>query len=301
MGGVKMMLHSILIILFQGGLTLLAVGAIAYLCACLFMFLRQTRFIFFPSRLISMTPDDVGLSYQDIELQISTPSGKIETVHCWWIPSETNPNQKVIIDLHGNRNTIEGNIGYAEQFHEMGLSVLLVEYRGYGRSTNRFPSEKTVYQDVEAAWNYLVNERQINPHNIYVFGHSLGGAIAINLALKHTEIAGLIIESSFTDIREMIDYKKKYWMFPINLILTQKFDSLAKISALKMPILLTHGTEDELIPKTMSEDLFNAAIEPKQLLIVAGAGHNNVRQVGGKQYWETVQQFLTLQSQKPGF
>lgn len=296
-----MMLHSILIILFQGGLTLLAVGAIAYLCACLFMFLRQTRFIFFPSRLISSTPDDVGLSYQDIELKISTPSGKIETVHCWWIPSETNPNQKVIIDLHGNRNTIEGNIGYAEQFHEMGLSVLLVEYRGYGRSTNRFPSEKTVYQDVEAAWNYLVNERQINPHNIYVFGHSLGGAIAINLALKHTEIAGLIIESSFTNIREMIDYKKKYWMFPINLILTQKFDSLAKISALKMPILLTHGTEDELIPKTMSEDLFNAAIEPKQLLIVAGAGHNNVRQVGGKEYWETVQQFLTLQSQKPGF
>jgi len=296
-----MMLHSILIILFQGGLTLLAVGAIAYFCACLFLFLRQTRFIFFPSRLISMTPDDVGLSYQDIELQISTPSGKIETVHCWWIPSETNPNQKVIIDLHGNRNTIEGNIGYAEQFHEMGLSVLLVEYRGYGRSTNRFPSEKTVYQDVEAAWNYLVNERQINPHNIYVFGHSLGGAITINLALKHTEIAGLIIESSFTNIREMIDYKKKYWMFPINLILTQKFDSLAKISALKMPILLTHGTEDELIPKTMSEDLFNAAIEPKQLLIVAGAGHNNVRQVGGKQYWETVQQFLTLQSQKPGF
>ena len=296
-----MMLHSILIILFQGGLTLLAVGAIAYLCACLFMFLRQTRFIFFPSRLISMTPDDVGLSYQDIELKIPTPSGKIEMIHCWWIPSETNPNQKVIIDLHGNRNTIGANVGYAEQFHQMGLSVLLVEYRGYGRSTNRFPSEKIVYEDVETAWNYLVNERQINPHNIYVFGHSLGGAIAINLALKHTEIAGLIIESSFTNIREMIDYKKKYWMFPINLILTQKFDSLAKISALKMPILLTHGTEDELIPKTMSEDLFNAAIEPKQLLIVAGAGHNNVRQVGGKQYWETVQQFLTLQSQKPGF
>ncbi|KEI66406.1 Abhydrolase domain-containing protein [Planktothrix agardhii NIVA-CYA 126/8] len=288
-------------ILFKVGLTILFVGAIAYLTACLFLFFRQTQFIFFPSRLISITPDDVGLSYQDIELKIPTPSGKIETVHCWWIPSETNPNQKVIIDLHGNRNTIEGNIGYAEQFHQMGLSVLLVEYRGYGRSTNRFPSEKTVYQDVEAAWNYLVNERQINPHNIYVFGHSLGGAIAINLALKHTEIAGLIIESSFTNIREMIDYKKKYWMFPINLILTQKFDSLAKISALKMPILLTHGTEDELIPKTMSEDLFNAAIEPKQLLIVAGAGHNNVRQVGGKEYWETVQQFLTLQSQKPGF
>ncbi|CAD5963242.1 MULTISPECIES: alpha/beta hydrolase [Planktothrix] len=296
-----MMLHSILIILFQGGLTLLVVGAIAYFCVCLFLFLRQTRFIFFPSRLISMTPDDVGLSYQDIELKIPTLSGKIEMIHCWWIPSETHPNQKVIIDLHGNRNTIGANVGYAEQFHQIGLSVLLVEYRGYGRSTNRFPSEKIVYEDVENAWNYLVNERQINPNNIYIFGHSLGGAIAIDLACKHPEIAGLIIESSFTNIREMIDYKKRYWMFPINLILTQKFDSIAKIPALKMPILLTHGTEDELIPKTMSEDLFNAATEPKQLLIVAGAGHNNVRQVGGEEYWKTVQQFLTLESQKPGF
>jgi len=296
-----MIVNPILIILFKVGLIVLAVGAIAYFCACLFLFFRQTRFIFLPSRLISITPDDVGLSYQDIELKIPTASGKIEMIHCWWIPSETNPNQKVIIDLHGNRNTIGANMGYAEQFHQMGLSVLLVEYRGYGRSTERFPSEKTVYEDVETAWNYLVNERQINPNNIYIFGHSLGGAIAINLALNHPEIAGLIIESSFTNIKEMIAYKKKYWMFPINLILTQKFDSLAKISALKMPILLTHGTEDELIPSTMSEALFTAATESKQLLIVAGAGHNNVRQVGGNQYWQTVQQFLTLESQKPGF
>lgn len=256
-----MMPNLILMILVKVGLIVLGVGVIAYFCACLFLFLRQTRFIFFPSRLITITPDDMGLSYQDIELTIPTPSGKIEMIHCWWIPSETNPHQKVIIDLHGNRNTIGGNIGYAEQFHQMGLSVLLVEYRGYGLSTNRFPSEKIVCEDVETAWNYLVNERRINPHNIYVFGHSLGGAIAIDLAYKHPEISGLIIESSFTNVREMIDYKKKYWMFPINLILTQKFDSLAKIPTLKMPILFTHGTEDELIPKTMSEDLFNAAIE----------------------------------------
>ncbi|VXD15630.1 conserved hypothetical protein [Planktothrix serta PCC 8927] len=286
------MLNTILIILFKLGLIVLAVGAIAYFCACLFLFLRQTRFIFFPSRLISMTPDDVGLAYEDIELKIPIPSGKVETVHCWWVPAKFN-SEKVIIDLHGNRNTIGANVGYAEQFHQMGLSVLLVEYRGYGRSTDRFPSEKTVYEDVEAAWNYLVNERQINPNNIYIFGHSLGGAIAINLALNHPKIAGLIIESSFTNIREMIDYKKKYWMFPINLILTQKFDSIAKIPALKMPILFTHGMDDELIPSTMSEALFTAATEPKQLLIVPGAGHNNVRQVGGEQYWQTVEKFLT--------
>lgn len=291
------MLNIILTALFKLGLIVLAIGAIAYFCACLFLFFRQTRFIFFPSRLISITPDDVGLGYENIELKIPISSGKVETVHCWWVPSKFN-SEKVIIDLHGNRNNIGANVGYAQQFNQMGLSVLLVEYRGYGRSTNRFPSEKNVYEDVEAAWNYLVNKRQINPHNIYVFGHSLGGAIAINLALNHPEIAGLIIESSFTNIQQMVNYKKKYWMFPINLILTQRFDSLAKVPLLKMPILFTHGTEDELIPQSMTEALFTAAIEPKQLLIVSGAGHNNVRQVGGEQYWQTVEQFLTSELKK---
>ncbi len=285
------MLYLILNMILKLGLMILGLSAIAYFSACLFLFLRQTQFIFFPSRLISMTPHDLGLPYEDIELNIYTASGTIETVHCWWIPTKSN-SEKVIIDLHGNRNTIGENLNYAEQFHQMGLSVLLVEYRGYGRSTNRSPCEKTVYEDVEIAWDYLVNKRSINPENIYIFGHSLGGAIAINLAYNHPEIAGLIIESSFTNIRGMVDYRKKYWMFPIDLILTQKFDSLAKVPSLKMPILFTHGGEDELIPNTMSAALFNAATEPKQLLIIPGAGHNNVRQVGGNQYWQTVQQFL---------
>ena len=287
-----MMLYWIINMILKSGLMILGLSAIAYFSTCLFLFVRQTHFIFFPSRLISMTPDDLGLPYEDIELKIDTNYGTVETVHCWWIPTKFD-SEKVIIDLHGNRNTIGANLNDAEQFHQMGLSVLLVEYRGYGRSTNRSPSETTVYEDVETAWDYLVNERLINPENIYIFGHSLGGAIAINLAYNHPEIAGLIIESSFTNIREMVDYKKKYWMFPIDLILTQKFDSLAKVPSLKMPILLTHGGEDELIPPTMSQALFNAAAEPKQLLIVPGAGHNNVRQVGGNQYWQTVQQFLT--------
>ena len=290
------MYNTILINLGKFGLIVFVLGAIAYISICLYLFFRQKQFIFFPSRVIQLTPSDVGLPYQEIWLPIPAPSGTLEKIQCWWVPAEQNPEERVIIDLHGNRNNIGANVPYAQKFRQMGLSVLLVDYRGFGRSTNRFPSEETVYEDVEAVWNYLVNKRQIKPENIYIFGHSLGGAIAINLASNHPNLGGLIIESSFTNIINMVDYKKKYRIFPVNLILNQRFDSLAKVPTLKMPILFTHGTEDTLIPPSMSEALFAAAAEPKQLLLVPGAGHNNVRQVGGTQYWEKLQQFLNAYS-----
>jgi alpha-beta hydrolase superfamily lysophospholipase len=174
----------------------------------------------------------------------------------------------------------------------MGLSVLLIDYRGFGQSSQRFPSEKIVYQDVEAVWNYLVHQKNINPQKICVFGHSLGGAIAIEFALRHPEIAGLIVESSFTSMRDMVDFQEKYWMFPINWLLQQRFASLEKVKDLKMPILFAHGTADEVVPFWMSEALYGAATEPKQLLMVEAADHNKVRQVGGVEYFNTLQQFI---------
>ncbi|MDY7020322.1 MAG: alpha/beta fold hydrolase [Cyanobacteriota bacterium] len=276
------------------GLTL-AVGLVfAYTVACLVLRFGQSWFIFFPTRKIVTTPQDLGLSYQEISLPIATEAGKIEQVHGWWIPSSSTPasEERVILDFHGNGSNISANIDYAQRFHQMGLSVFLIDYRGYGRSTKRVPSETTVYQDVEIAWNYLVNDRGIQPHNIFVFGHSLGGAIAIELATKHPDLAGLIVESSFTSIRKMVDYQGRYWMFPVDLLLTQTFNSIRKVSQLKMPILFTHGTEDDVVPVEMSQELFEAATEPKQLLIVPGADHNNVCQVGGSDYREALKKFL---------
>ncbi len=274
---------------------ILAIGsALAYTVACLILRFAQSQFIFFPSRKIKATPEEFNLSYQEVWLPITTKKGKREQVHGWWIPSPSTSlkAERVILDCHGNRSNISANLDYAQQFHLMNLSVFLIDYRGYGRSTKRIPSEATVYQDVEAAWNYLIHERGIEPHNIFVFGHSLGGAIAIDLASKHPEIAGLIIESSFTSIRKMVDFKKIYWMFPIDILLTQTFNSIAKVSQLKMPILFTHGTHDRVVPVEMSHDLFASATEPKQLLIIPGAGHNDVRQAGGSRYREALQQFI---------
>ncbi|NJK38730.1 MAG: alpha/beta hydrolase [Oscillatoriales cyanobacterium RM2_1_1] len=275
-----------------------------YLLACLVLRFGQSRLIFFPSPGIQVTPDQVGLPYQEVWIPLGTAlktSCKTpaktwpepgEMIHGWWIPAKSVTDERVILDLHGNRNNIGANLGYAQLFHSLGLSVLLMDYRGYGRSSQRFPSEETVYQDVEAAWNYLVQDRQVDPKKIFVFGHSLGGAIAIHLATKHPEIAGLIVECSFTSIRRMVDHQQKYWMFPIDFLLTQRFDSIAKVSSLSMPTLFTHGTEDQVIPLQMTQELYAASPEPKQLLVVPGAGHNNVAQVGGDLYQQVVQQFL---------
>jgi fermentation-respiration switch protein FrsA (DUF1100 family) len=266
--------------------------ATVYAIACSVLLFGQNRFIFFPSRDLETTPADLNLSYQDVWLSVPSPQNQGEQIHGWWIPASVGSDQPVMIHLHGNSSNISANLGYAQKFHDMGLSVLLIDYRGFGQSTQRFPSEKIVYQDVEAAWHYLVHEKKINPHKICVFGHSLGGAIAIELAVQHPEIAGLIVESSFTSMRDMVDYQGKYWMFPINWLLQQRFTSVEKVKQLKMPILFTHGTADLVVPTWMSETLYGAATEPKQLLIVEEADHNNVGQVGGVHYFKTVQQFI---------
>lgn len=268
-------------------ITLLAI--VTYVVTCVGLLLFQNRLIFFPSRVIEKTPDLLGLPYEEVWLKFPGSASDSEQINGWWIPGD---DHRVILDLHGNSSNIGGNLGYAQQFHHLGFSVFLIDYRGYGCSSDRFPCERQVYEDAELAFNYLVNSRNIPPDKIVVFGHSLGGAIAIDLATKHPQIAGLIIESSFTSILDMVKVKKKYRIFPINWLLHQRFDSIAKVKELKMPVLFTHGTADELVPASMSEQLYQACPEPKQLLMIPDADHNHVREMGGDRYRETIKKFL---------
>jgi hypothetical protein len=188
---------------------------------------------------------------------------------------------------------VGANVEHAHRFHRLGLSVFAIDYRGYGKSQGDFPSESQVYEDAQLAWDYLVKQRGVNPHQIYIYGHSLGGAIAIDLAVRHPEAAGLIVEGSFTSTRAMVDFQKGlFWLFPIDWLLTQRFDSLSKVDRLQMPVLFIHGTADNVVPVEMSKKLFDAAPEPKQLYIVPDGGHNNVAQMGGAEYLQIVSQFL---------
>ncbi|MGB3266929.1 MAG: alpha/beta fold hydrolase, partial [Microcoleus sp.] len=201
----------------------------------------------------------------------------------------------VVLYLHGNGSNVGANVEHAHRFHRLGLSVFLIDYRGYGKSQGDFPSEYRVYEDAEFAWDYLVKQRGIHPNQIYIYGHSLGGAIAIDLAVRHPEAAGLIVEGSFTSVRAMVDFQKGlFWMFPIDFLLTQRFDSLSKVDRLQMPVLFIHGTADTVVPSQMSKKLFDAAPEPKQLYMVPDGGHNNVAEIGGAEYLQRFRQFLDI-------
>ncbi|MEG5171910.1 alpha/beta fold hydrolase [Microcoleus sp. B3-D7] len=330
------------------------VFAVAYSAACVFLFVAQGKFIFFPARAIETTPDDFQLKYQDVWLPIPTKTGAVDSVHGWWIPASENPPSPplarggarkgeavpsvntgdsdtppspplarggargvgtspqserpavapvpplnkgglggVVLYLHGNASNVGANVEHAYRFHRLGLSVFVMDYRGYGKSQGDFPSESQVYEDAQLAWDYLVKQRGINPNQIYLYGHSLGGAIAIDLAVRHPEAAGLIVEGSFTSTRAMVNFQKGlFWMFPIDFLLTQRFDSLSKVDRLQMPVLFIHGTADNVVPVEMSKKLFDAAPEPKQLYIVPEGGHTNVAQIGGAEYLQILSQFL---------
>ena len=323
--------------------------AIAYSGACVFLFVAQGKFIFFPTRAIETTPKDFQLQYQDVVLPISNKDSAAESVHGWWIPTSENPPSPpllrggarnsvplqserqavsvppqsegsatpapvppvhkegsspvpplskgglggVVLYLHGNGLNVGANVEHANRFHRLGLSVFLIDYRGYGKSQGEFPTESQVYKDAQLAWDYLVKQRGINPKQIYIYGHSLGGAVAIDLAVRHPEAAGLIVEGSFTSARAMVDFQSGvYRMFPIDLLLTQRFDSLAKVDRLQMPVLFIHGTADTVVPIEMSKKLFDASPEPKQLYIVPDAGHNNLAEFAGAEYLQRISQFV---------
>lgn len=248
--------------------------AIAYCAICLLLWLGQERLIFWPSSKIKKTPASHGLQYEEVWLPVSTAGAKAERIHGWWIPAKT-PQAPTILYLHHNAINISANISQAEDFHKLGYAVFLIDYRGYGLSEGEFPNEERVYEDAQSAWDYLVVTQQIPPKQIVIYGHSLGSAIAIDLAAKRSDAGALIVQNAFTSLRDMTKRFGIFWLIPVDLLLRQRFDSLEKIRTLKMPVLFIHGTRDPQIPFQMSEVLFATAPEPKQLLLITDLGHDN--------------------------
>jgi hypothetical protein len=170
----------------------------------------------------------------------------------------------------------------------------MISYRGYGRSEGDFPTETQVYADAEAAWNYLVTQKRIDSGDIFIYGHSLGGAVAIDLAVRHPDAGGLIVEGAFTSIADMGRQHEYYRFLPIDLITHQQFDSISKISRLEIPVLILHGTDDTVVPFDMSRQLFEKAPSPKRFKLILGGGHNNSARVGGTEYLNSVREFIKL-------
>lgn len=261
--------------------------AIAYFLICFGLLLGQRRIIFIPCKPIVATPTDYGLTYESVYLPVTAQ----EKIHGWWLRSKTE-EAPVLLYLHGNGGNVSANLPRAERFHQVGFTVFLIDYRGYGLSQGRFPSEKRLYEDAQTAWRYLVEERNVDPEQLYVFGHSLGGAIAIELATRHPEIPGLVVEGAFTSMLGMARYKGSYNWLPVNWLLTQRFDSLKKLATLNTPIFYLHGTEDLVVPAEMSRTLYQATLGRKELWLVEGAGHNDIATITGEAYEKRIWQFL---------
>ena len=272
--------QSLLMILFL---------AVFYGLSCAIVYAAQGRFIFKPTREITETPLDMGWDYEDVSINLPDAPGN--TLHAWWIPSDQK-DAKTLLFLHGNGYNISANFFLARHYRKLGFSVLMVDYRGYGLSDGDFPKEEWAYEDAEAAYQYLIQDRQVDPKNLMILGHSLGGAIAINLAKDHPDVAGLIVQSSFTSIEELAKLQGWPNLFPLGLILNQRFDSIDKVSALKMPRMWIHGAEDAMIPFTMSQELHQASPEMSQVHVIEGAGHNQVADVGGPRYDAIVKDFM---------
>jgi fermentation-respiration switch protein FrsA (DUF1100 family) len=216
-------------------------------------------------------------------------------LHGWFCTPVRCENRKesaisadmVVLFFHGNAGNISYRYDMIRAMMELPVQVFIIDYRGYGKSEGK-PNEQGLYLDARAAWNYLVNDRGVSPGNIIVFGKSLGGAPAIDLA-SQVEPAGLIIQSSFTSAGDMA---ATILPFLPRAFLHTKMDSLSKIAQAHCPKLFIHSRADEVVPYELGRRLFEAAPDPKEFYEVIGSPHNSTYIVGGKAYFEALRRFV---------
>lgn len=262
---------------------LLIACPLIYLCFLLLAYLLQDRLIFFPFQQIESTPAEMGWEYEDLLL----PTKDHAVISAWWIPA---PKERgVLLYCHGNAGNISHRLAATAIFHDLGLSVLLFDYRGYGKSKGK-PSEQGTYRDAEAAWDYLIEIKKRRPDRILLFGKSLGGGIAAEMARQHTA-GGLILQSSFTSLPDMAADLFPY--LPARLLVKYKYATAEKIAAIPGPKLIVHSPEDEIVPFAHGRTLFQRAGEPKRFLTIHG-DHNQGFLASADTYRQGLSDFLDL-------
>ena len=241
---------------------------------------------FFPMKEIELDPSLTGIAYKEVYL---TTSDNVR-LHGWFFPNKTAKH--TLLFFHGNAGNISHRLDKALLLHSLGLNVFLFDYRGYGKSDGT-PSEAGVYRDASAAYNYLVKHLGVPENAIILYGESLGGAIAIDVAKKQNP-AALITEEAFSSLRDM--GKVVYPFIPSSSI-SNKFDSVSKISSVRCPKLIIHSINDEIVPFGQSVKLYNAASKPKEMLEIRGT-HNTAFQDSIEHYRHGIDNFIEALNQK---
>ena len=249
--------------------------------------LLDRYFIFFPESEVFATPGDHGLAYEDVWLE--TRDGV--RIHGWLVrpPASPGASSRVVLWLHGN----SGNIGHraaavAAMARGIGAPVMIVDYRGYGQSEGS-PAEEGLYRDAEAAFDYLAALPEFSGSSIVVFGRSLGAAVAVELAVRR-QVEALVLESPFTSVSEMARLRNRF--LPSGLLVRARFDTLAKMPEVRAPVLVFHGTDDEIVPVDMGRRVHEAAPGRKRLFLLEGAMHNDPHHEPGAPYYSVLRDFL---------
>lgn len=246
-------------------LTFLCISVASYVLVCVVAYAAQRSLVFFPGPPPRATPKDARLDYDEVSLETSDG----ERLHAWYIRPEGTrdaPPRGAVLVCHGNAGTIGDRLHLARAFADMRLAVLLFDYRGYGKSSGT-PSERGLYLDADSAYRELTSARGFAPERIVAYGESLGGAVAIELALRE-RVAALIVESSFTSLADV--GAKHYAWLPVRWITRYRFDSIGKIARVAPPKLFAHSRADEIIPFEQGLALFEEAREPKEFLETSG-------------------------------
>lgn len=258
--------------------SVLQIVLLVYLGLMALIYFKQSSLVFLPEidRGFHATPADRGMAFAPLKLATSDN----ETLDGWFVPAATQGAARgLVIFFHGNAGNIAHRLDYLRMFHDLGLSTLIVDYRGYGLSSGT-PSEQGTYLDADAAWRHATQVLGFPASRIVIFGESLGGGVAARLTADNRP-AALVLASTFTSVPDM--GAELYPLLPIRLLAHIRYDSLARLSRINCPLLVIHSHNDDIIPYAHGRRLFDAARPPKQFLEIEG-GHNDGF-VFGREAW----------------
>jgi alpha-beta hydrolase superfamily lysophospholipase len=271
---------------------------VAVLAGCATLDEKQREWVFQPSDRGWGNSAEMAAGMEEHWIEFdSSVTGQPARLHALWAgaersggtPGDTGDSAPVLLYLHGARFNVTGSAFRIRRMQELGFSVLAIDYRGFGKSTAGLPSEETAYEDARAAWNWLRRMRGGQPR--YIFGHSLGAAIAIELAAQVDDERGTLVEGSFTSIPDVVDTYKWGWL-PVGGLITQRFEAVRRVGRIGSPLLVVHGANDSTIKPELGRRLYEAAAEPKRLVVVEGASHHNTLWMGQALYRQALQEMF---------
>ncbi len=268
--------------------SLIQIGLLVYLGLLALIYFKQDALVFQPAmdRGFHATPASIGLSFDPVTL--TTPDN--ETLDGWHVPATPGPRTHgLVIVFHGNAGNISHRLDYLRMFHDLGFASLIIDYRGYGRSSGR-PSEESSYVDADTAWRHATYALGYPAARIVIFGESLGGAVATQLAVAR-QPAALVLASTFTSVPDL--GAEIYPWLPIRLLARIHFDSRDRLPHVNSPVLVIHSRQDNIIPFAHGERLFAAAQAPKRFIEIEG-GHNEGFVFGREAWVRQLDRFLQL-------